>query len=129
MAQTPLVERDQKDGEILVKQLDADDFPVSSAFWYYDAQDEKWDLIIASSLVQKAGPRAAYRRLGESMSRVQQPEFCMGSSRVRLVEEKDFLPNLLRKAIKTGAGISGIAFGMNVINGTLVEGAYIYRST
>jgi hypothetical protein len=129
MAKVPLVERDKEDGKILLRQLDQDEFPVSSAFWYYSSEDERWDLIIASRLVREQGPLAAYRELGETMKRIQATDFSMDSSRVHLVDEKDFHPSLLRKAIKTGTGISGISFGMNVINGTLVEDAYIYRST
>ena len=34
---------------------------------------------------------------------------------------------LLRTAIRTGPGISGIRFKNNVIDGTLIEDAYIYR--
>ena len=34
---------------------------------------------------------------------------------------------LLRQVVATGPGISGIRFTSNVINGTLIEDAYIYR--
>jgi hypothetical protein len=34
---------------------------------------------------------------------------------------------LLRVALRTGPGIGGIRFSSNVINGTLIEDAYIYR--
>lgn len=128
MASKPLVDRDRIDGELLLKQLEKDIFPVRSAFWYYDSDRDKWDLILATRLVSEQGPLEAYRKLGESIRRIDTPGFEMESTRVRLVKEKDPLPSLLRKAVRTGAGISGISTASSVIDRTFVEDAYIYRS-
>ncbi len=127
MAATPLVDRDIRDGETLVRRLDRDKFPVTAAFWYYRPEDEKWDLIIASDLVAKQGPREAYLKLGQSMKRIRKSGFALVSSRIELVKEEAHLPNLLRRAIKTGHDIAGIRFTKNTINGFFIEDAYIYR--
>ena len=37
------------------------------------------------------------------------------------------LVTLLRNAVRTGSGIHGIRFSNNVMNGTVIEDAYIYR--
>jgi hypothetical protein len=48
---------------------------------------------------------------------------------VTVIDSNDSLISLLRVAIKTGDGMSGIRFTNNVINGALIEDAYIYRVT
>ncbi len=127
MAAAPLVDRDIKDGETLVRRLDRDRFPVTAAFWYYEAEDERWTLIIASSIVREHGPREAYRKLIQSIKRIKKSDYALDSVRVELVKEEDHLPNLLRRAIKTGHDIAGIRFTKNTINGFFIEDAYIYR--
>ena len=127
MAAAPLVDRDIKDGETLVHRLDRDKFPVSAAFWYYEAEDERWTLIIASSIVREQGPREAYRKLIQSIKRIKKSDYALDSVRVELVKEEAHLPNLFRRAIKTGHDIAGIRFTQNTINGFFIEDAYIYR--
>ncbi len=130
MAATPLVAEDIRDGESLIRQLDRDGFPVSAAFWYFQPDVEKWQLIVASPIVSNHGPLEAYRRLGDSARRVRSPrnrQFQLDTTRVKLVKEQDELPSLLRRAITTGHGISGIRFTSNTIDGSYVEDAYIYR--
>ena len=129
MVAAHLVERDIKDGETLVHRLDRDGFPVTAALWFYDAEYERWTLIIESRLVRKHGPLEAYRRLGKSIKRIKKSDFALNSTRVELVKETNELTRLLRRAIKTGPGISGIRFSKNSINGTFIEDAYIYRAT
>ena len=130
MVATSLVDRDIKDGETLIRQLDRDRFPVIAAFWFYYSEWEKWALVIGTSLIDKEGPLEAYRRLAKIMKKIKQSskkQFTLESSRVELVKEKSHLPISLRKVINTGPGIAGIRFTNNSINGTYVEDAYIYR--
>ena len=46
---------------------------------------------------------------------------------VTLAKPDSLVVSLLRAAIRTEHDINGIRFTNNVINGTLVEDAYIYR--
>jgi len=46
---------------------------------------------------------------------------------ITVVKDNDPLVVLLRKAISTGLGISGVRFTNNSINGTFIDDAYIYR--
>lgn len=46
---------------------------------------------------------------------------------VGVTDTSSTLVNLLRTAISTGDGISGIRFSRNTINGTFIEDSYIYR--
>ncbi len=130
MAAASLVERDIGDGEKLVRHLDKDGFPVSAAFWYYESEPDKWRLIIASNVVDDLGPLEAYRQLFESIGRLQKKarsQYSLDSFRIQLVKKRDRLPALLKRAVKTGPGISGIRFTGNAIDGTLIDDAYIYR--
>ncbi len=129
MAAPTLVERDIRDGETLVRRLDRDRFPVASAFWYFDLEKEKWTFIIASRIVGRDGPRAAYRKLIQSIKRIRKSGYELDSFRVELVKEENQLPSLLRRAVQSGPGIAGIRFTQNTINGFFVEDAYIYRLT
>ncbi len=46
---------------------------------------------------------------------------------VSVIDSNDPLIALLRLAVVTGEGISNIRLKQNVINGVLIEEAYIYR--
>ncbi len=128
MVATALVERDIEDGKTLVRRLDRDGFPVTAALWFYDSGFDKWKLIIESGLVGKHGPLEAYRRLSKSVRKINTGGFALDPVRVELVKETNELTRLLRRAVRTGPGISGIRLSNNSINGTFVEDAYIYRA-
>ena len=126
MAAAILVERDIKDGRALIQQLDKDKFPVTAAFWYYYSEWEKWRLIVASPVVESHGQTEGYRRLIESLKLLQHRKtrsFALESGNIELVKPSDRLPILLGRAIRTEVRLS-----WNVIDGTLIEDAYIYRS-
>jgi hypothetical protein len=63
------------------------------------------------------------------MSRIAEGQSKIPLKDITILDSNDSLITLLRLAIKTGDGISGIRFSQNVINGTLIEDAYIYRIT
>ncbi len=50
-------------GRELVELLDKASVPVTAALWFYDAERNRWDLIIASSKVRTEGPRRLYRKI------------------------------------------------------------------
>ena len=128
MVAAPLVEKDIRDGETLLRRLDRDGFRATAAFWYWEPEDEKWRLIIATPLVKDKGPREAYMKLDNSARRIRKKGFALNSMHVQLVKEEEELPSALRRAVKTGRNIAGIRFSRNVIDGTYIEDAYIYRA-
>lgn len=128
MANPTLVETQIEDGERIVRQLDADEFDVDSAFWIFNPDKEKWVFVIASSLVSEIGPKLSYSKLRDSLDRLQHPERIRSQFlEMSLIKTDHFLVRTLKKAIRTGPGISRIRFSGNVINGTKVEDALIYR--
>jgi hypothetical protein len=40
-------------------------FPLQGMFWFFDEQAEDWHLVIATPLVDKAGPKRSYLDLDE----------------------------------------------------------------
>ena len=125
MVREALVEADIEGGARLLEGLDEAGYPVAAAFWLYDSRPEEWRLYVASSVVAKEGPRKAYERIQSVMGKVSDVGFRLDN--IAAVATNDSFVKLLQQAIHTGPGISGIRFTGNVINGTLIEDAYIYR--
>jgi len=115
-------------GAELTRRLDAARFTVSAALWLYDS-DAGWRFVIGSPEVRTRGPRWAYKQVQSVISKIPEQQSKIPLKDITIVDSSDPLIALLRVAIKTGDGISGIRFSQNVINGTVIEDAYIYRIT
>jgi len=126
MAKTTLVERDLEAGATLIRALDQAGWIPSAALWFYLPDDEVWRLILA--LPEDGGLRQqdAYRRLADVLETNGLSE-ALSVDDVGLARPDDQMLTLLRHAISTGPGISGIRFTHNTINNVLIEDAYIYR--
>lgn len=72
------------------------------------------------------GPKTAYQAIQATMSNMSM-NFSLDD--VVAIQPDDPILKLLRAAIVTGEGISGLRFSNNVINGQLIQDAYIYRMT
>ncbi|MGB3777974.1 MAG: hypothetical protein WA960_06420 [Tunicatimonas sp.] len=120
-----LVGPDIEEGKKLLELLDQSDLKIVSAFWYYRSESEVYRLVIVTPFFEKYGPRRTY----EEIQRVLRgnPEIAISLDEVSAMGPNDKLNKLLRLAISTGPGISGIRFTGNVINGTYIEDAYLYR--
>jgi hypothetical protein len=114
-------------GGVLVRKLDEQGFQPDAAFWLYDPDLQKWKLIIAQVKLGTEGPRKIYKKIQDviSVSKADMPEISLDS--VTLAKPDAPIVILLKKAVCTGAGVSGIRFTNNVVNGTVIEDAYIYR--
>ena len=130
MASSALVEAKIKDGKRVIDRLDKAGIVVTAAFWYYIEDAENWRLIIATPLVESEGPRAAYAKIHDAQwerrpARLRKP--ILGPSEITAVGSNDPLVKLLSMVIRTGPNDAGVRFSRNVINGTYIEDAYIYR--
>jgi hypothetical protein len=126
MAKTTLVERDLEAGAALVRALDDGGWRPSAALWFYLPDDGLWRMIV--SLPQDPGLRQqeAYRRLADVLE-AHGLSAVLSVDDIALARPDDQMLTLLRRAISTGPGISGIRFTRNTINNVLIEDAYIYR--
>jgi len=130
MVETTLTNDLIEGGKLLIQQLDRSKLTIDAALWSYLSELGGWRLILGVKELDRLGPKKVYRTIQSVLHRTQKtlPE----GSRVSLDEITILAPGaplfkLLRIAVGTGSGISGLRFSNNVINGQLVEDAYIYR--
>ena len=67
----------------------------------------------------------AYTKVQGALRKISTEHF--GLDDVAVAKPNAPILRLLRLAVRTGPGITGIRFTKNVINGHLIEDAYIYR--
>ena len=127
MDKTILVEKDFKDGEILIQTLDETELKVHSAFWLYNSEADVWRLLIATPLVDKKGPLEVYKKINTVIDKIQQP-FDISLQSISVISPTNNLIKILGAAINTAPdAIGGIRFTRNTINNVFIEDAYIYR--
>ena len=114
-------------GRALLALLDSQKFHARACFWFYFSESDRWRFVVASPEVRVRGPHAAYQRVHALARKVPDVTEVFAPGDVTVVKDNDPLVLLLRKAISTGPGISGIRFTNNSINGTFIDDAYIYR--
>jgi hypothetical protein len=114
-------------GAELTRLLDRAQLTVSASLWLYIPESNIWRLTIASPEVKTCGPKKVYQKIQSVLSQIPEEQPSVGLKDISVVENDNVLISLLRIAIRTGDGISGIRFSKNTINGQFIEDAYIYR--
>jgi len=112
-------------GKSTVLYLDQKRIIIASALWFYIAKSMQWRLVIGTPEVRIEGPRKVYKHIQKALAGMPDPKLQL--RHIAVVNSDDPLISLLKAAIRTGPGISGIRFTNNVINGVPIEDAYIYR--
>ena len=126
MDKTALVNKNIEDGKNLIEALDKSDFPLDGALWFYFADSDEWRFLLASPLVDEKGPKEAYALIQSVLAQLQ-PSLRISLKHISVLSPKSELIQLLRRAIRTGPGISEIRFTRNTINNKFIEDAFIYR--
>lgn len=116
-----------KSGELLVASLDKLNILVKGAFWLLLPDQHVWRLVIACPEVRLGGPKAMYRKIRSALGKLPTGASPIGTKDISVVDEQAPLFLLLRSAIPTGPGKGGVRFSRNMINGQLIEDAYLYR--
>jgi hypothetical protein len=114
-------------GEELTRRLDEARFIVTASLWLYITEANDWRFIIGSPEVRTNGPKKAYKRIQNVIAKMSEDQPKIQLRDVTVIDSNDPLISLLRVAVGTGEGVSNIRFRHNVINGVLIEDAYIYR--
>lgn len=129
MVTTTLTKEMIESGNALIRKLDEQGLHPDAAFWLYFPDIEKWKLVLAEVKLDKEGPKKIYKKIQDviSASKEDMPDISLDS--VTLAKPDAPIVDLLKRAIRTNPGISGIRFTNNVVNGTVIEDAYIYRLT
>src|SRR5205823_1503794 len=102
-------------------------FIVSASLWFYIPEVNTWRFIIGSPEVRTDGPKKAYKQVQSVVSKMPEGKPKIPLKDITVIDSNDPLIALLRIAIGTSGGISNIRITHNVINGVLIEDAYIYR--
>jgi len=127
MVETNLTKEMIETGATLVRKLDEQGLRPDAALWLYFPEVQQWKLVIAELKVGTLGPKEIYRKVQQVLEKSANEITGLSLDDVALARPDAPIIVLLRVAIRTGPGISGIRFTNNVINGTLIEDAYIYR--
>lgn len=128
MDTTILVEKDIESGRILIEYLDNKNLNIKAALWLYNSEMNRWHFLISTPLVDELGSRKLYFKIANYIKNIRD-NINFDIDDIMLVSYNSALINMLKMMINTGTGISGIRFQNNVINGHLIEDAYIYRLT
>ena len=116
-------------GAELLERLDRAGLQVRVALWLYFPDAERWRLLVATPYVRLDGPRKVYKKIQSLLGKTPEGAPTMDLDSIMVVDIDAPIIQLLRSSIRTGDGIHGVRFTRNVINGTLVEDAYLYRIT
>lgn len=113
-------------GAELTRRLD-ERMVINAAFWLFQPEGNSWRLIFSTPDFDIRGPKKVYSTIHGALANTQNNEAAIPLSDIALLSPTNPLIQLLRKAVATGPGISGIQFSGNSINGQYIEDAYIYR--
>ncbi len=127
MVERTLTKNLVESGSQLVLALDKSGVEVDAALWFYFSDIEDWRLILSLPKLIRKGPRVAYEAVQRSAKKLSKSGFELQLSDVTVAKRNEPLLELLKMAIKTGPGISGVRFSQNTINGQFIEDAHIYR--
>ena len=126
MVEANLTEEMIGKGAILLRRLDRSGLQPDAAFWFYSPDLEAWKLIIAEVKVGRRGPKEVYRIIQRVLSKLS-PGERLSLDDISVATPNHPIVRVLGKAVRKGPRFSGIRFKNNVIDGTLVRDAYIYR--
>lgn len=126
MVATTLTDELIEDGESILVKIDESEMKVDAALWFYFQDDQMWKLMLSVKGVDREGPRKMYGQVQKLMAKKPRAKD-LTLDDVTLLNPDAPLLQLMRTAVKTGPGISGIRFTGNAIDGQLIPDAYIYR--
>ncbi len=127
MVETNLTKEMIETGAALVRKLDEFGIRPDAVFWFSFPDKQAWKLVIAEVKVGEQGPKEMYRQIQKILAKFSEEISGLSLDDVALAKPDAPMVALLRVALRTAPEISGIRFKDSVINGKLIEDAYIYR--
>jgi len=117
-------------GKTLTELLDNNHFAVTASLWFFVSEANEWRFIIATPEIKKIGLKESYEKVRSIIHEHLDDNFRIALKNISLVDTSDPLISLLKMVLQTdNKKISGVRFSQNMINGMLIEDAYIYRLT
>jgi hypothetical protein len=128
MVETELVTDDIVDGRKALDALDAEGAGVRSALWLYVPDAAEWRLILSLPIVDREGPEAGYKLVQKALAK---HSVFLPLRRISVVGTTEPIAARLRRFLKTTppAGAANIKLRSTVLDGIVIEGAHVYRST
>lgn len=127
MVESTLTKEMIASGKALVSKLDDSGVQPDAAFWFYFPDIKEWKLVLAEVKVGSSGPTRVYQDIQKIISQFSDELGELSLNHITLTKPDAPIVKLLQVGIRTGDEISGIRFTNNVINGVVIEDAYIYR--
>ena len=84
-------------------------------------------LLLVEAKLAKKGPREVYSEIQKIMTKYGNELGDLKLSDLVLERPDARIVELIRKALRTGPKVNGIRFKNNMIDGALIDDAYIYR--
>lgn len=126
MVKTELTDDLINAGESLLRHLDEQGVKTTAALWFYFTDIDAWKLVLEVPELIEKGPKAAYKKIQTILKNLD-GDAVFELDDVAIARPESPVIKVLRIAVKTGPQIGGIRFSNNIINGTIIEDAYIYR--
>lgn len=117
---------DIEEGKKLLRKLDQSGLPVVGAFWYYMEGPETYRLVIVTPYYEKHGPKKTYEKIQEAI-RDKETDINLAWDAVSAIGPGNQLYKSLRTIKDSYPDIAGSRLTGNVVNGTYIEDAYLYR--
>ena len=116
-----------QEGAELLQALDEAGLTPDAAFWFYFSDINAWKLVLAEMRVGPDGPREVYRQVQRALSN--RADKIKSFSLADVVVAKPDAPvvSVLKRALRVERNAGGVRFSQNMIDGVLIEDAYIYR--
>jgi hypothetical protein len=112
-------------GEALTRKLDELGWPVVAAFWYFERDENRWKLILASPRVSLDGPKKSYEAISSALSTLHQHLTALQF--ITVVPPEHPLVKTLALVARTSSNISGMRLSRITVDGQYIEDAYLYR--
>jgi hypothetical protein len=126
MVESELTPELVNEGAALIAKLDSAGASPDAAMWVYFPEKGGWRLLIADVKRGSAGPREVYRQIQKALTALRHQVAHLSLENVAITKPDTPLVKRLRQAIAM-SGTGGVRFKKNVVNGTRIEDAYIYR--
>lgn len=124
MDQSTLVEDQIDDGRRFVERFAADGNPVQAAFWVKTAEEGLWFLYVATEIVDREGPAAAYRAVHAALRKL--GESWVPSSAIKVISPNNPVAQDVLAVMARHPGRLATRFDGKTLGSTAVEQTYIY---
>ena len=116
-----------EDGERLLRQLEADGYHIATALWVFQPERENWRLKFEIVEYDSVELLDLYGAVIEALRKIEVAE--LRPDMVSILDPGSEFVSTLRTVLNTGPGIHGVRFTESVVNGKLLDDAYVYRLT